>query len=130
MMVTQFILIMALTFTNQSSPFSDYRWQNRIVVIDADMKNANQQLGELLEQPKDLKDRDLLVFLRKGRQLICQNREEKTLEDIQNQYTGISLIGKDGGVKLHEEGGVKPKLIFDLIDSMPMRQSEMRTKTN
>jgi hypothetical protein len=39
------------------------------------------------------------------------------------------LIGKDGGVKLGKEGRVKLQDIFSLIDSMPMRQREMREKS-
>lgn len=38
------------------------------------------------------------------------------------------LIGLDGGVEKRYNGIEKPKDIFDLIDSMPMRQSELRRK--
>ena len=37
----------------------------------------------------------------------------------------IVLIGKDGGVKLRSDDAGLDQ-IFDLIDSMPMRQAEMR----
>ncbi len=36
------------------------------------------------------------------------------------------LVGKDGDEKARWNRVVNPQEIFDLIDSMPMRQSEMR----
>ena len=36
------------------------------------------------------------------------------------------LIGLDGGVKLNKEGLPDWEYIFKTIDSMPMRQSEIR----
>lgn len=36
------------------------------------------------------------------------------------------LIGKDGGVKLRETSPVETDRLFNLIDSMPMRQREMK----
>jgi hypothetical protein len=40
----------------------------------------------------------------------------------------VILIGKDGGVKMLREDRVELQEIFDLIDSMPMRQQEMQEK--
>lgn len=129
-MIKLFLLFMALINTEQGSPFAAYQWQYRILVINAKVLGADQQLTEVLAQSEGLKDRDLLVFLKKGKQLICQNAEEKILEDSRNEYAGTSLIGKDGGVKMREGNAVEIQVIFDLIDSMPMRQSEIRRKTN
>jgi hypothetical protein len=41
------------------------------------------------------------------------------------EYEAV-LLGKDGGVKLRGPKGVELEEIFRLIDSMPMRQAEMR----
>jgi hypothetical protein len=38
------------------------------------------------------------------------------------------LVGKDGGIKLKRGDQVDLREIFGLIDSMPMRQREMRQK--
>ena len=38
----------------------------------------------------------------------------------------VVLVGKDGSEKLRRTGVVDPTELFDLIDSMPMRQEEMR----
>ena len=40
----------------------------------------------------------------------------------------IVLIGKDGGVKLDQAKGISIQEVFDLIDTMPMRQAEIRKK--
>jgi hypothetical protein len=40
----------------------------------------------------------------------------------------VVLVGKDGGVKLKSDERVTIDDVFDLIDSMPMRQDEMRRK--
>ncbi|MFO7687606.1 MAG: DUF4174 domain-containing protein [Desulfobacterales bacterium] len=37
-------------------------------------------------------------------------------------------MGKDGGIKLKRNDQVRLEEIFQLIDSMPMRQDEMRQK--
>lgn len=121
---------MVLIHSGQPPPFADYRWEHRIIVIDENMEFAQQQLNQLLDEPDELTDRDLLVFLKRGKILICQNAEEEILEDIRDRYVGICLIGKDGGVKLRKDSLVDTRHIFDLIDSMPMRQSEMRKKSN
>lgn len=40
--------------------------------------------------------------------------------------TQVLLVGKDGGVKVRQQGDVEPKALFDTIDRMPMRQSAQR----
>mgnify|MGYP000181591071 CR=1 FL=1 len=42
-----------------------------------------------------------------------------------NRFT-VVLVGKDGGVKLVAHRDADLQSIFNLIDSMPMRQQEMR----
>lgn len=129
-MITALFLITTLIIPEQETPFSAYRWHYRIIVIDQEMEAANLQFKQLLENKGGLDDRDLLVFRKEGVKLICQNSEEENLQDAVNQFSGISLIGKDGGLKLRRESWVDVQFIFDLIDSMPMRQSEMRRKSN
>ena len=48
---------------------------------------------------------------------------------IKSSIFTVLLIGKDGGLKLRREGGVELDEIFSLIDTMPMRQREMREKS-
>jgi hypothetical protein len=41
----------------------------------------------------------------------------------------VVLIGKDGGEKLRRATPIAPAELFSLVDSMPMRQAEMRERT-
>jgi hypothetical protein len=41
----------------------------------------------------------------------------------------LILVGKDGGIKLKRSDQVDLREVFELIDSMPMRQNEMRQKS-
>ena len=42
----------------------------------------------------------------------------------------VILLGKDGGEKLRDHSPVPAQKLFDLIDSMPMRQDEMRQRAS
>jgi putative N-acetylmannosamine-6-phosphate epimerase len=67
---------------------------------------------------KGLAERDLKVFI---------NPESKEMQKLRNE-TGfeVILIGKDGGVKKRKTELMTTEELFAIIDSMPMRQSEMR----
>ena len=41
----------------------------------------------------------------------------------------LILVGKDGGIKLKSGDQVDLTEVFELIDSMPMRQGEMQKKS-
>jgi hypothetical protein len=45
--------------------------------------------------------------------------------DTKRTFSGVVLIGKDGGVKLRNDYVVAPQKILDLIDGMPMRRAEI-----
>lgn len=129
-MVAHFFLLISLISMDQQVPFAKYRWAYRIIVIDEQLDDSAQLLEALLAKDEALKDRDLLVFWRSGPELICKNGDQPTIKDTRNRYSGVVLIGKDGGIKLQRDRSVETQVIFDLIDSMPMRQSEMRRKSN
>lgn len=42
----------------------------------------------------------------------------------------VILVGKDGTAKRRDDVPVKPAVIFDEIDAMPMRQREIRERSN
>lgn len=129
-MIAHLLLIVTLITPLQKSPFDVYRWQYRIIILDQEMISAEVQLEQLLDKKHELLDRDLLVFTKLGTTMTCVNAEEKPLQYLGNRYKGFSLIGKDGSLKLHQENLIDVQLIFDLIDSMPMRQAEMRGRSN
>lgn len=64
--------------------------------------------------------------------MLLLNRQSKSPDlagfSLATNFEGVLLIGKDGGIKLKKPFIVKPQTIFDLVDSMPMRRAEMRSK--
>jgi len=114
---------------SQSMELKDQKWKNRIVLLFAPDKSD----AELVAQ-QDIIKRNKLAFL--DRDLIVRSyiladengHELRHKFKIQEDKFTFILIGKDGGEKLIKNKVVKSKDLFDLIDSMPMRQSEMRRK--
>ena len=118
----------------------DYRWKNRLILAFAPSSEDTGYRAlqeELAVQKEEVIDRVILVFH------IMESGEIK-LEDttlpigsgdylrdrysVRSRIFTVLLIGKDGGVKLRREGRVELKEILVLIDTMPMRQREMREK--
>ena len=119
----------------------DYQWKNRLILAfspSAEDTGYRAFAKDIALQAEEVTDRDLLVFY------ILETGETKLGEtslptgsgdDLRERFSirpgtfTVLLIGKDGGVKLRREGGVELAEIFSLLDSMPMRQREMREKS-
>jgi hypothetical protein len=117
-----------------------YQWQNRLLFLFATSAEdpAFQSLSREVNQNLDgIRDRDLLVFRVLSEGLSLLGPQEISPEEAARlrRRFGISpgaftvvLVGKDGGVKLKRSGQIALSDIFGLVDSMPMRRREMRTK--
>jgi len=141
MKISKYILLIFLFngFLMKSQSLKNYRWENRIIILvdrEDGSKAFQKQYTALLSEESELEDRDLIVFLLKddlvkfsnGSKLQIDGRGLRKELKIRPVFEGVILIGKDGGVKMREEFHVEPQKIFDLIDSMPMRQSEMKNR--
>ncbi len=75
----------------------------------------------------------------KARDILIMEAIETSLSPTEKQYVrqtlgvepsgfAVVLIGKDGGVKRKETKPIDPNVLFETIDTMPMRRQEMRTK--
>ena len=137
-MIKPIIILLLLSAQFLSSQgLEDYRWENRILFIlnpDADQPAEHQQLKVFEGYEQEIKARDLLIIIVSGSQALdsAGNPIDLQIEQIPYPaYSGLMLIGKDGGVKLKKPFVVSPGEIFELIDSMPMRRAEMkRSKQN
>lgn len=112
---------MSAAITTSAQKLSDYRWENRIILIFGnDQQTVSKQNEVFYAKKKDLEERDLRVFI---------NPETKEMQKIRHE-TGfeVILIGKDGGVKKRKTELITTEELFGIIDAMPMRQSEMRRK--
>ena len=115
---------------------SELEWSSRIILIQ-EFEEPEKVLDALKKYDPEIRDRDIywFVFLEKRVESNFNGEiKEKFYKDSLDKYfsdseTHVVLIGKDGGVKkkgkdLDLEG------IFDLIDTMPMRQMEMEKSKN
>ena len=118
-----FCLLTAMTMTLPAAadPLQVYTWENRLLLIFTpaqDDPGYLRQQRDLDQVRAGLIERDLIVFhLRPGTEAL-----------IDNEKAGFAvvLVGKDGSPKLIRDTAVSSKTLFDLIDSMPMRQWEMQ----
>lgn len=120
---------------------SDFQWENRILIVIANQESdsrVSEQLSNFEGSEVGFKERDLITFFlykNGASRLNEQLLHPSSAEDILKQYGfgepgfRLLLIGKDGGVKLQKDTPVSVEDIFGLIDSMPMRQREMRENT-
>jgi hypothetical protein len=126
------ISLLSMIFVTQPKTPEDLRWKNRILVI-----SNVQAEGEWFNKANNnyLETRKLLVFYFEEGRLKNSNfpdsiNSTKFLEKLQNQR-GVEnwvLIGLDGGVKDSGKDMPNLKAVFQTIDAMPMRQSEIRKK--
>ena len=124
----------------QSLDFSEFQWKNRLLILFA--PNRNHPLFDafrksLAASQSEAADRDLVIFEIIESAASSMNNESidsdtarslREKYDVQRGAFTVILIGKDGGVKLKRRDQAELREIFDLIDSMPMRQEEMRQK--
>jgi len=120
-------IITTLLFSSflQAQDLDNYLWKNRIVIIFKTV-NDNTKLEKQLElfnsYSDEIEDRNMIVLI--------PNEDEKHIIsekfNVDANYQGLILVGKDGGIKFKQKLVVDPKILFSLIDSMPMRKSEMR----
>jgi hypothetical protein len=120
----------------------DYLWKNRPLLVfgpsDSDPRYQTQ-LDEFEGRRTELDDRDIvLLALPAGGRPSVDERPlaVSAVSSLRQRYEvpadnfAVILIGKDGGVKLREDEPVAARQVFDLIDSMPMRQAEMRRQAS
>jgi hypothetical protein len=119
---------------------TSYRWKSRLLLVfsptDSNPGFAAFDQNVSRELPA-VKDRDLIVFRVFEKGPSRMDEHPLSSEDAQKlrrhfkvgpgRFTVI-LVGKDGGVKMVREHRAELQEIFDLIDSMPMRQREMKEK--
>lgn len=115
-----------------SQDLQQYRWKNRIILLFADAPTNASLIAQeqiLASDPAGIHDRDLLRF-----DLVTGTQTDLDHSQLTRQYNpdGHSflfvLIGKDGTVKRSQESPVSLQVLFDQIDSMSMRQQEMRNR--
>lgn len=128
-----FIMIISLDFHEKPKQLEEFRWKNRLVLIFQNGNETKDTFSDTLLIK--MKERKVLYFF------INENLKSNAEVNFSSIYLGglksryqigedrssWVLIGLDGGVKMRGEGDLDWNLIFGTIDSMPMRQSEIKS---
>ncbi|NIQ37645.1 MAG: DUF4174 domain-containing protein [Proteobacteria bacterium] len=117
-----------------------YRWKNRLLLLFAPHEEDKTYLNfieKLQGQEDQITDRDLIIvaiFESGESRLGDSSIDQHSAASLRNRFSIqpgqfiVVLVGKDGGEKLRRNSEVELNEIFSLIDSMPMRQREMRER--
>ena len=139
-----FILVSLTVWTpweTLSMDLTQFQWKNRLLFIfaeDASDPSFKKLQGQITAQKAEVDDRNLIVFEVPAQGSARMNTiplDRKDADSIRNHFAissdtfSLILVGKDGGIKLKRSDQVDLTEVFELIDSMPMRQREMRQKS-
>lgn len=125
------MIILPDAMSGQANILDNYKWENRLVLLfTPNINNSDHVTQQALAQEarEGYRERDLVVLsFPQGDDIGKELRDRYNIHD--DKFTFI-LIGKDGSIKLRKYTPIKNKALFDIIDSMPMRQSEMKDGKN
>lgn len=115
----------------------DFRWKNRIVLYFPGISGTFPKLSNELQD--GIKERKIVYFVFDENEILKSNSQvgfsNAYISGIRKNFGSACegacwvMIGLDGGVKLRKEGGLDWDYIFRTIDSMPMRRTEIRSRT-
>ena len=135
---------MFLTSQIMGQNLDDHRWERRILIVCAPEKTNSHletQMKEFEFSDSDLKDRKMVIYevigdvfrledFVDGKKNEQWNPKKDRFDKIRwnkNEF-GVFLIGLDGGIKLRRNAVLPKEELFRIIDAMPMRIGEMRSK--
>ena len=135
-MIRLLILLTALFFgcsIIQKEGLREFKWKNRVLIVaDSEKKNLCNKIKR--DYSMEFEDRDLVVVKVIGNEVFLNGRlaseslSQSILLIVEDSVDSndLVLIGKDGKVKnrYNSENGIN--LVFQDIDSMPMRIREMK----
>lgn len=131
----------------QAQDFHDHAWKHRVLVVKGELSAVGTFMKQFhTTDTEELRNRKLVIYSVNERTTTLINyADAKTPEvfpavELPEKYREmlrvddsefeILLIGLDGGLKMRKTVTFKLKELFDKIDSMPMRRSEMRKKND
>lgn len=114
--------------------WSQFRWKNRLLVVVADDPNFIEEQLSVLNNTskKGWKERKLKWILLTSASYRIQDQDWSHNSKLYKKFADKDatnctvLIGLDGSVKLKQTSKLTAQELFDLIDTMPMRMSEMK----
>lgn len=144
--MARFLLLFSLFLSStacvmaQTSLLKEYRWNNRIVLLNAADDSSvqlQQQMDWIHTAADGYRERDLVVISMEvdGTRDVLRDKSlsidpialRKRYGVVEGAFSFL-LIGKDGGIKLQSTEAVSSERLFAIIDAMPMRRQEMRSR--
>ena len=139
------IITSILTLSIMSTParaaadvFDSHVWSHRLIVVFSATADDSRRLRldqTISAAEAEIAERDLRIIrvspdapvtIDNTRVANAAAAEIYRSFDVDPEHFSVILIGKDGGVKMKTDSLPGLSEIFDLIDSMPMRQLEMQ----
>ncbi|MDJ0654039.1 MAG: DUF4174 domain-containing protein [Xanthomonadales bacterium] len=122
-------------------PLGELRWKARVLLVFS--PSAGDTRSTAFLQAADaaacaVAERDMVIgrISPAGTSFLGENTIAPSDAAALRQRFGIApeafrilLVGKDGGVKGDYQRPPSLSVVFDLVDSMPMRRQEMRTRS-
>lgn len=115
-----------------------YAWKRRPLLVfapHADDPRLERQLADIDRTRDAFDERAMALIIVTGKNASIADDETLTraeADELRSRYGitrsdfAVRLVGKDGGVKRESSDVVPMRTLYSLIDSMPMRQREMR----
>ena len=117
------IFFMSVQSNAEKLSLSTFMWEKRLVILAINNSNLS-----FLEKTQQFINNNLCEFKDRNLKFIPYqnsiNKDYQTPTYIKNQY-GFWLVGYDGQVKLHSKELSFLNMLFEEIDTMPMRKDEM-----
>ena len=117
------IFFMSVQSNAEKLSLSTFMWEKRLVILAIN----NSDLS-FLEKTQQFINNNLCEFKDRNLKFIPYqnsiNKDYQTPTYIKNQY-GFWLVGYDGQVKLYSKELSFLNMLFEEIDTMPMRKDEM-----
>jgi len=117
----------------------DLRWKHRVILIFAREPYLSNALSNLDELKAEIEERDIAWFVLGDNTLHTNydgELDDQLREELMDSYftpvpteTAVRLIGKDGTLK-SSSIDLNLEATFGLIDRMPMRREEMRSRSD
>jgi hypothetical protein len=141
-MMTRFALVLVLFNMSiaNAQTLAEYRWTHRLVLVLADSDDRADVVAfreSLRDARCELDDRDILVgwfFPGSAARIDDRDIDERQAQTIRDQFLPgesgmvVLLVGKDGGIKARYDRAPSLDALFALIDGMPVRRAEMRSR--
>ena len=143
MRIFLFLVLIVIPSTMDSQEIKTHQWKNRIILVlsvDADSDPYKTQIANLKQESKGCAERKLVLYEVLQNQVTqhhfeaADKKPSSTTSELfkelmnKNDQFKVILIGLDGTVKEERSEPISSKELFEVIDSMAMRKSEMQKK--